>query len=574
MEIRKIFQRSYDVFSNGSSSYGTGSPARREKRRALVPNRPLQTLTNNNMITDQSKRLIHSHLAPSAQRGYFPTETDRSSDGISQSATSRVPTFTASELAVGQFHIVYCSYAEDGPNLFSVQLKSQEHILDRMAVEIPNAPRVPLSSKVSTGMACIVRYSEDRNLYRAVIQKVYPDGCRVTFIDYGNSEFVPYSEMFEIPANLLEHRTFAMSFQLHGCKELGPSDKRINEHFTALVNDTSLELKVIPSKNVQVQQCELYLPNGRNILHLLKEKQNEFCTYPNPPNLKDGDYVVIRSAVTAKQFYVQRFKDTAAYDAMMDALLVHCYNAPEMTSLPSKDKCCAARYKGDNKEWYRVIVKEQKGAQHVEAQFVDFGHSLELHLSDLRDITPQFMALPRQAIECCLVDFETVDNVPELTRASLEMLITNLNNEPIKYKASVRRRLPNSAHVVDLHDEEKDLRVSISVYKNAMPLGPKPYNKPLPKGVNEVEKPARQAPTNRINNNYQNQRECDGAERPEKFVESNVQSNDRQRERVGRSKSSNDDGSRYERVKPRNDNGRAVTNGSPKNYSNGEKSKK
>lgn len=555
MEVRKMHQRTYDVFSNGSPAGNSGSPARREKRRQLVPNRPLQTLPNNNTITDLSKRLIQSHLAPNSQRNYAPVDPI---DLTSQRA-GRMPAFTANELPPGQFYIVYSSYVENGPHLFWVQLKSHEHVLDRLANEIANVPRVPLTSKISPGMACIVRYSEDKALYRAVIQSQKNDKCRVTFVDYGNSETVPCSEMFEIPANLLEPKTYAMPFQLHGCNELGTTDQRLNRYFETLISDKVLDLKVIPVNGAQVQQCEMFLPNGANVLHLLKEKKSQFFSYPNPPQLKDSDYVVLRYSKSAKQFYVQRHSDIPAYDSMMDALLEHCEHAPPMTSLPSNEKCCAAKFKD---EWYRAIVTHQTGPQKFALELVDFGFRVELPLSELRDIAPQFMELPRQAIECCLVDFENYSGVPDASIcAQLDMLVEDANNETIKYRAQIRRRLQNSVYVVELINEKNDVRVSVSVYKNVMPLGPKPYNKPLTKGVNEVEKPPRQAPQHR-SNSYHNQREGDGAERPEKFVEAN----DRPRERYNGSR--NDDATRYERSRSRNEHTKPVSNGTTKNYSN------
>lgn len=636
MEVRRQSQRLHDVFAEHLT--GTREPVRREKRRNLVPNRPLQSVNNNNnnnTITSESKRIIQNFVMsnkPNAQRNnYMPSsEPATAVDGIVQSSTvasdamaatapqipSRIPAFTANELAVGPFHgiyfdsfllllkfasfeinrlifclfflfsvAVYCSYVEDGPNLFWCQLKSQEHVLDRMASELANAPRNPITSKLSIGRACIARYSEDLALYRAVIQKIQSDGCRVTFIDYGNSEFVPYTELYEIPSKFLEYKTFAWSFQLHGCKALNLTNKRLLDYFGSLVGgENVLDLKVIPSNNIQVQQCELYIANGQSVLEILQDKMSDLNTYPAAPSLEKGDKVVIRTTMNARKFFVQRHDNLPQFERMMDDLFQFCTSTPQPKKLPTKGTCCAATDNGD--EWYRAIVLDVLDAEHVQVQFVDFGMEWKCCLSGLRELATQFLEMPRQAIECCLADFETVADVSEITAEQMNLLIEDSNRELIPYEVKLRRSLPNGVYVLDLHNRAKDLSVSLSVYKLAMPRGSytNKSTKPPPTAAtatavtgitpttNEVEKPQRSLPNSRTNG--LSMRECDGAESQEKFHEATDVPKDRYSS--NNKNASNDDSFRSNRAKngappaPRNDNGRpnasSVSNSPAKNY--------
>lgn len=609
MEVKRLSQRMHDVF--GGYNGPVTSPARREKRRNLVPNRPLQTLhsnnnnNNNNTITSQSKRMIQNVVMsnkPTAQRtNYMPSSETTVVDGIVQSSAaaasavlpkttqipSRIPTFTANELAIGPFHTVYCSYVEDGPNLFWCQLKSQEHTLDRMASQLANAPRNPITTKVSIGMACIARFSEDHALYRAVIQKVQPDGCRVTFIDYGNSEFVRYDELYEIPAEFLEHKTFAWSFQLYGCKSLNLTEKRLLNYFESLVcNENVLDLKVIPSNNIQVQQCELFIANGQNVLEILKDKMTDLNTYSAAPPLRNGEVVVFRTALNAKKFFVQRHENLPQFERMMDDLFHFCIKSPPPKELPVKGTCCAAMALGNANEWYRAIVLDVIDTQCV-VQMVDYGVEVTCRLSELREMPIRFLEMPRQAIECCLVDFEQISDVSEMTGKQLNMLIEDSNGELIPYRALVRYQLPSGVFILDLHDEAKDLYVSLSVYKLAMPR--RPYNnksakptQPLQTAVaatatttaaaavagptNEmVEKPQRTMPNNRANG--QPMRECDGAESQEKFHEPTDVPKDRYSSN-NKNNTSNDDSFRSNRSKGapaalRNDNGKTKQPNAP-----------
>lgn len=561
MEVRKLTQR-FDVFSNGVAANGAGSPARREKRRNLVATRPLQAaaINNNNIIPTHGKHLIQSYIQ--SPRTIFRTTyqpDQHANDVVPLPVNGRMPTFTANELSPNNFHVVFVSYIENGPNEFYVQLKSQEHVLDRLASDLSNAPRVQLMSKMPInmtciGMACMARFSEDQSLYRAVIHKVHTNGCRVIFVDYGNSELVSLSELYEIPSNFLEHKTFAMPFELHRCKELGPINNRLKKAFDKLVKDQTIELKVIPTTRSTVQQCELYRPDGQNVLHLLMEKKHELSSFPNPPNLKENDRVIIRSASTPKKFFVQRVKDVPVFDRMMDSLLAHCVLAPKMDSLPSKDVCCAAMVNGDMNEFYRVIVKNQVDNEHVQVVVVDYGHEMKCHLSDLREITPNFLELPRQAIECCLTDFEDVAELPETTRDKLELFIDDPNSIPCEYFVVMRRHSPNSAYVIDLTNETKETSVSLSVYKLAMPrrnFG----NKAPTKTTAEIEKSPRAATTSRTNN-WPNVREIDGAETQERFNEAV----ERQKERFGSRNQNVDNSTRIERAKPNIDNIKSPTN--------------
>lgn len=402
MEILKIDQRSYNAYVNVERE----SPAKREKRRNLQPTRPLQQ--------QQQLRLIQNHLESNTRRTAFHADFNSNGNGGQPASNCQFPTFTATELPIGQYNMAYCSYVEDGPNLFWLQLKSQEHILDRLANDLMNAPRNPIEGKMRTGMACLARFSEDKALYRAVLQNVLEGRCRVTFVDYGNSEFVPFSELYAIPSNFLELKQFAMPFHLSGCKEhLGQLDDKIKEYFKDLLNDNAMDVKVVPTNKIQVQECELYTGNGLSVLQLLIDKQREFNTYPNPPPLMDNDMVGIRYAITAKQFYVHRQKDTLQYNQMMDSLYMHCMNTTQMLTPPVKGQCCAMIYEND---WYRVVVLDAVDPQQIQVQFVDYGNSMSCRLADLRHIPSEYLTLPRQAIECCLVDFEHVVEVPESTQ--------------------------------------------------------------------------------------------------------------------------------------------------------------
>lgn len=468
IEVRKLFQRAIDV---DEQVYQCRSPVKRSPaRRNLVPNRPLQSVINNNVIADHRKRLIEGHIGMNThpQQHRSPRSEISQIDGGASSSVSanQMPAFIANDLPTGPYHIVYCSYVEDGPSLFSVQLKNHEHILNKMTFDLVNAPRNPITTKMMIGMACLAQYSEDNSLYRAVIQKVQANGCLVTFIDFGNSEFVPFANIFEIPQKFLDHKIFSIPFQLAGIKELQPIDERLNEYFKEITK-SELELKVVPSDNPQIQQCELFI-EAKSVLDMLLTKQKQSNTFSPPPGLKDGENVIIRGAITAKEFYLQRCVALAGFDKMMDALFNSCAVIAPMKKMPAVGKCCAFMYK-DNPEFFRAIVTKEKDDRSVSVRLVDYGVDLSCGVNQLREMDPSFFELPQQAIECCLVDFENVADVSTATGEQISMLIGDKEGKPNQFRVSVRRRMDNGVYLVDLRDEVNGVNVSSSIYKHAMP---------------------------------------------------------------------------------------------------------
>lgn len=436
-----------------------------KQARNLIPTRPLQTHI----------KMINSHLASNSQRFLPQPITEQNQNKPEQHVSGTIPVFISNDLPVGSHHIVYCSFVHDGPSLFSIQLKNQEHILDRMMTDLGNIPLKNLTTKPTIGMACIARYSEDKNIYRAAIMNINRNFCRVTYIDYGNSEDVSFADIYEIPAKFLEHKTFSIQFTLSGCNRIEPIDSRIKDYFRKLVGESELELKVMPLDGpLFVQYCELYLKN-RNILHSLRDKQIDFNSYTNPRHLTDHDTVVIRYVKTAKEFFVQRVSDMAKFELMMDTLFVHCKKTKSMDKLPMVGQCCAAMLGSDDKEWYRVLVTDKIDNDRVLVQFVDFGSIAECRLNQLREIPSDFLTLPRQVSECCLIDFEKVTDISETTGKQLEMLAEDPKQERKIFRISLHNRLPDSVFVVNLYDESETpvLNVSASLYKHYVPR--KPY---------------------------------------------------------------------------------------------------
>lgn len=178
----------------------------------LSPNRTLAPVIDNNYNTEQQRK----------QRSDL-SKTDCGSSSSTFTFNARTP--------ISQDHVAYCSYVQDGPSMFSVHLKHQDYTLEKMSFEFANTSRIPIKTKMTVGMLCMATYSKDKILYRAVIRQIQANGFRIEFIDYGNSELVSITEIFEIPRKFVELEALSTPFQLADFEQLLPIDETLERIF-------------------------------------------------------------------------------------------------------------------------------------------------------------------------------------------------------------------------------------------------------------------------------------------------------------------------------------------------------
>lgn len=426
--------------------------------------------TNNNPFFQQTQKLLVESSVNARIRlaqNLPPITAASSTIQTSPPGVQIIPTFKSNSLMVGSKHIVYCSHIEDGPNLFSIQLESNEDKLDRMMADINNVPVENLQDKPVLGMACLARLTEDNNLYRAVIKGIKATTCSVAYVDYGNNGDVDFRHIYHIPSEYLQNKIFAMRFTLSGYKQHG-STEAVNQYFRTSVLNQKLELKVMPLAGPPfVQYCELYV-NGVNMLDKLNDIANECPKYVQPPNLHENDFVLIRYVQTPKKFFVQKATDVDGYEKMMDKLMVYCQTAQLLRNV-KVGAACAASY-GQDRDWYRVEINSIKGSRAF-VKFIDFGISIETEIKNLKTISPEFLSMPKQAIECCLEGFEDIQNLRELSRDQLELLAEDSAGLRRNFKVKINQQRSDRTYILNLIDDTITpiLNLSTRMYQLAMP---------------------------------------------------------------------------------------------------------
>ncbi|KAL4702431.1 hypothetical protein ACJJTC_003056 [Scirpophaga incertulas] len=328
-------------------------------------------------------------------------------------------TYKSKLLEVNKPYKVFVSYAEEGPELFAVQLTLEGHKLHAMMDEINKRPHSSLAEPPMIGTVCLGRMSGDRIICRAIVMNLSGSQCKLFFVDFGDTEMVSYYDIFDIPEEFVKPNVFAMRFCLSGVKKL-EKGKHLNEAFKQLVSGKVMTLKVVPPEGPPlIQYGELYL-DDKNVLDLLLASKKENLQFKGMEMLPLGtkQSILVSYVDSCIKFFVQLSDMIDELNAVMDAVKVHCENSSPPEKMQIGSACCA-RFP-DDANWYRARIREVKGNK-VVVDYVDYGNEQEVDMSDLRSITPDLIRLPAQAMKCALKGFE---NKPVETKTSnqLEML--------------------------------------------------------------------------------------------------------------------------------------------------------
>ncbi|XP_076380024.1 protein tudor isoform X1 [Megalopta genalis] len=329
-----------------------------------------------------------------------------------QSSVQEALVFKSRVLDVPSRHEVHVSSVEDGPHKFSVQLESTSQILSSLMRDINRHSIEPLQEPPLPGSVCLGRYTKTKVLYRAVVMSVMENKCKLYYVDFGHTEVLPYTDIFQLPSHFINPKVLSIRFTLSGVHELNVTEE-MKEYFKQIVSDKLLVLHVCsPEGPPLVQYGDLY-DNGKNIKIILRQ------AFPTPTVLpisfgyqearklsKDAEEIVHVSFVeSCRKFFVQLHSNVGSLESVMDCLAEFCQSAPPILNL-TKIKIglpCAALY--DN-QWYRAQILGVN-ANNVRVLYVDYGNEETVTVTSLRLMHDDLIKrLEAQAIKCILNDWE------------------------------------------------------------------------------------------------------------------------------------------------------------------------
>ncbi|KAG5320463.1 TUD protein, partial [Pseudoatta argentina] len=325
--------------------------------------------------------------------------------------------FKSRVLEVGSRHDVFISHVEDGPQKFSIQVESARDVLTCLMTEINNHPKKPLQEPPLPGSVCLGRYKDpggERVLCRAVVMSVMEHKCKLYYIDFGHTEVLPYTDIFQLPPEYINPKVLSIRFTLSGLKELIITQE-MKEYFKELVYRRLLILHVRPPEGPPlIQYGDLY-DNGVNVKDLLKKAFPEPAaivpitySYPQLRRLtKDFQEVVYVSYVeSCKKFFVQLDSGVKSLESIMAGLAQYAKTASTLNIAQLKaGQPCAALY---DSQWYRAQILGIVGDK-VKVVYVDYGNEEVVSVISLRVIHDDLVTkLPAQAIQCALNGYEVL----------------------------------------------------------------------------------------------------------------------------------------------------------------------
>lgn len=365
-----------------------------------------------------------------------------------------------------EYDVLVCNI-ENGPKLFSVQLKPSLDLLKKMMLDLETIPLAPLDN-FDIGTACLARFSYDGCIYRAVITAIHTNACSIAYIDYGHSEKVPCHNLFVIPENFLEHHTFAIKFSLSGCKDL-ELNPQVKTKFRDLVLLQEVQLRVTPLDGPPLYQyCELYL-NGKNVLEILENSFTAQIRYMEPLPLENNEMIIVRFINSPKDFYVQKLSTLTNFDKMMDALNKYCKDNQKPLQFFKKGLPCGLYF---DEHYYRgEIVSDFTHGEAVQVQHVDFGYTHMIEKKNVVAIPAEITKmLPKLAVHCCLKGFEEDESViRESVVTQFEMLSEKMNGDRSQFYVTVFKQYQDGSYLVNLKNAE-GLDLMKKLYKLSQPF--------------------------------------------------------------------------------------------------------
>jgi tudor domain-containing protein 1/4/6/7 len=237
--------------------------------------------------------------------------------------------------------------------------------------------------------------------------------CVVFFVDYGNKDTVPLSNMAVCPPQLISLPLVVLRCALDGINSIQPAEydavvsflrKHAVDH---LFSASVAELGATPTLNFRDGEGSLsdkMIKEGVVVPPVLPQQLPMVCRVPRMSLPPEVFQAMVTEVVSPQELFLQVVTQEVAVllseVAGIDAAFESSPPAPFL-SLPAVGSLCCARFSVDSK-WYRVEVLDVKDTNDITVVFLDYGNKEHVLLSSLAICPPQYAALPIIAVQCSL----------------------------------------------------------------------------------------------------------------------------------------------------------------------------
>ena len=297
------------------------------------------------------------------------------------------------------------------PGSFYVQFVDAQESLDTLMEALSSYEPTDSSVQWKSGMYCIAEFSGDGELYRAKVQATSGHMAHVVFVDFGNSEERQLEELLPMAKDFAQlpicavHCSLADVFPVDGQKW---SEKSC-EAFSSFMYEQKVLAEFLSVNDgewtVQISSPSGQLLSERLVREGIAKGSSKAQASTAQVVLKQGRLtgavtVHVSHIESPECFYCQPSEQLSNLDNLAEALSSHCQSSPALSSSDVRGGVpCCAPFEGD---WCRAVVTNASTSGAATVQFVDYGNSDTVALSDLRPLTEQLAKVPTLAVRCHL----------------------------------------------------------------------------------------------------------------------------------------------------------------------------
>lgn len=324
--------------------------------------------------------------------------------------------YTHPRLVEGKTVKVFGTVCEK-PGLFWCQPSNSAAPLETLMADIQDhygvlSPSEKTFTTATANSACCARYSQDQDWYRARIKEVSGSEVSVHYVDYGNSEALPLSQLKVLSPNFVELPAQAVLCHLMDACSSRDWSPEVLAEYEKLIQDQ--ELEVVVKSVVGPGEVEVDIPMLREQLQELGMIQT---TTTSPVTVVDPSFKVSHVQVHPGSEYEVYVSHVDSHECVwcqlvsqtdelesLSTKMQEFYSNPEMVSSLGSlmnihpDSVCCGKYSYDE-NWYRAAIIEISDKD-VTLHFIDYGNTGTVQYLDAKPLLKQFSTLPSLAFPC------------------------------------------------------------------------------------------------------------------------------------------------------------------------------
>ncbi|KAJ8355892.1 hypothetical protein SKAU_G00186860 [Synaphobranchus kaupii] len=312
------------------------------------------------------------------------------------------------------------------------------------------------------GALCCAMYEKDMHYYRALVTDTIEKGAEVYFIDFGNTEKVPYMLIKTLPPKFALEPEFALKCSLsHVVPMEDVWTVSATDYFRQIVSNKALLVHVV-HKRKREYVVELYEKGnaGESIALLMTNaKMAEYWkrTFTDPVQF-DGANKAGKFEQTA-DFWCQLKSKFSKLDELMEK--IQWYYETHADPWQQNESCCIVKCPNNGK-WYRgCVLRDQAGE--LDVILVDTGMVVKEKAHNLRAIKAEYLELEGQAFRCSIYNIEPGNSSVGAWRTNacnVLKLFAKENSQDLKCTIYTQLVVKNKGltNAVDLHTPFKSAK--------------------------------------------------------------------------------------------------------------------